>query len=292
MSLLFACSVLVGSVMGIAVQWPMQNDASSTPALYAGQLFSVTTDGNSAIFVASSESYMEVPYYSALNSPTFSVALWVLVNQDPNVNGQGTVRTLLTSRLFTSTNVSQSTRGYSVGLTVNNQFQGVVGRSQAADAWFSASGGSICTGDGCFDHVVWQCSPTACELWVNTVPYVAGDIPGSAPMYLPNTVNPLRIGASTGTAGGCASGGAPSYCNGFTGDIKNVRFNSVFLTPTQIANYVAQGPDQIPALSAGAIVGVFFAVTFAIAILGLCGAFFLRRWKKEQVMGLNFKLDD
>jgi len=266
----------------------MIDSSASVPVGYAGQFFNAYSDGTSVIFAQTSESYMEIPYYSALNPPVFSMAVWVLTSQDPN-SGLNTPRTILTSRYYSIFNGTGQARGYSIALNAANLYIGTVGSStQSPGLWYNIIGPAPCTDDGCYDHLVLQCDSVHCEFWVNYVLYTVSDsLFGVRPAYQPQTQNPLRVGANTGTAQGCLIGGVTlPYCNGFTGVIKNIRFkDTTFLAQADIFAAIAKGPDATPALSTGAVVGVFFAVTFAILFLGGCGALFLKRWRKQQMDG-------
>jgi len=280
-------------VSGFNVQWPLINNGLSVPSGYDGQFFNVYLDGNAAVFDRNIESYMEVPYTANLNPPTFSVAVWVLTSQDPN-SGLDQPRTILTSRHLGMQNGTYGARGYSIQLNTKNQYVGSVGCATTSPTLFyGVLGPNACTDDGCYDHLVWQCSAAQeCQLWVGKTKYwLTLETPFTAPLYIPQTTNNLRVGASTGTASGCAGGGSPSYCNGFSGVIKNVRINDRFLTEQEIGSAVDKGPDEIKALSTGAAVGVFFLVVLAVMVLGGAGSMFLKKWKKQQVEG-HSKLDD
>jgi len=285
--------VFLQQVSAKSVQWVMTTNAASTPTGYDGQFFNVYTDGNAAVFDQSIESYMEVSYTPDLNAAKFSIAVWVLTSQDPN-SGLNSIRTILTSRNYAILNNTGLATGYSISLNTNNQYVGTVGCSTlGSSVFFNVIGATACTDDGCYDHLVWQCdATTTCELWVNKQKYIVSDTPGTLAAYKPQTTNPLRIGASTGTASGCAGGGSPSYCNGFTGVIKNVRYFDKWLLDTDVSSAVDKGPDEIPALSTGAIVGVFFVAMISVLMLGGCGAMFLQKWKKQLIEGTHVKLDD
>jgi concanavalin A-like lectin/glucanase superfamily protein/Ig-like domain-containing protein len=173
----------------------------------------LATDTNTAIyFDGSPGTEITVPYAPELNSTNFSVECWARVT-----GGDGTYRSPLSSR------DENPTRGYICYANSNDQWEFWTGTSSSWD---------IITGPSIVD---FQWVYLACTYNGSTKSfYVNGQLVGTTQStYLPNTEQPLLIGAGT------ALGGGAFY---FPGDIDEVAIYDYVMSAAQIQSHFLSSP--------------------------------------------------
>jgi PKD repeat protein len=150
----------------------------NTPTL--GAAGALTGDANTAVGFNGADEYVNVPFTSALNPASFTVEAWAFVT-----GGQGTYRSLVTSRDFASGNA----RGYILYAGSNDRWQFWTG----SGPWNVVEGPAVTLNQ--WTHVVGTFDGATARLYVNGTL-----VASSAAAYLANTLRPLRI-ASGNTDG-------------------------------------------------------------------------------------------
>jgi PKD repeat protein/glucose/arabinose dehydrogenase len=134
----------------------------------------LTGDSNTAVGFNGSSQYVNVPYVAALNPAQFTVEAWAYVT-----GGQGTYRSLVTSRDYSTNNA----RGYVIYAAQDNTWQLWNG---AGSGWGIAYGPPVTLNQ--WTHLVGTYDGTTMRLYVN------GTLVASTPSgFVQNTQRPLWI---------------------------------------------------------------------------------------------------
>ena len=153
----------------------------NTPTL--GVAGALAGDSNSAVAYNGTNEYVQVPYVAALNPTSFTVEGWAYVT-----GGQGTFRSLITSRDFAAGN----SRGYILYAGNDDNWQFWSGNG----AWEVLDGPPVTLNQ--WTHLVATYDGASMRLYVNGV-LAASQAAG----YLPNVQRPLRI--ASGNTDGAAN---------------------------------------------------------------------------------------
>ena len=200
----------------------------AAPAL--AQAGALAEGGTAAAFNGTTQ-YVEVPYAAALNPTTaLTVEAWVKVT-----GGQGTMRSIVTSRDFTSLST-----GYSLYASDANEWSFIVGVG-GSNMWVYTSGGTVTLNKWTHLVATYQQWPGEYRLYVDGKAVAVSTSP-----YLmqANTKWPLRIAA------GKTESSAPTFYT--PASVDEVAVYGKALTPVQVAAHytagsTAVGPGPAPA---------------------------------------------